>query len=165
MDANALGQITDITVLFAVFVFAGFLFWLGYRWYKVIIQARMQRAESFNRLLERFGSAKEFTDFLQTEQGRKFVADPMPAPRSSSHRILRLIQVGIVLVAMSGGFFLNAYRLRDATDMHYISQASDCQFWGLFALTVGFGLLITSAVTYFLAKHWHLMNGNGQSQH
>jgi hypothetical protein len=162
MDIYTVNQLSVVLLTALVLAFAAFLLWLGSRSYKASTQLRMQRAESFNRLLERFSSAKEFTDFLQTEEGKKFLGDPLPASRTSSNRILRLIQYGIVIFALGVGCLINAYRLRDFTDLHYASQAQDCQFWGIFGVIIGVALVATAMVSSSMARKWHLLNGNGK---
>ncbi len=165
MDTFVTSRLSDVLTILIVLSFVAFLFWLGHRAYRAHMEARMRRAEGFNRLLDKFGSAKEFTDFLQTEQGKRFVEDPLPAPRGSTHRIIRFVQTGIVLIGLGIAFFFNAYRLRDATEIRYTSQASDCAFWGTFSVAVGLALLLTAVVSYILAQRWHLMNGNGGRSH
>ncbi len=161
-SAFSLNGVIAIVVGLGSVVLGVALIWLIYRVYKSRAQMRLARAEAYNRLLEKFSSAKEFSDFLQTEQGRQFIEDPVPAPKSGLTRILRLAQAGIIVVAIGIAFFLNAYRLRDATDLHYSTQAMDCGYWGIVCVTVGLGLLATAAFSYAVAKRWHLYNGNGQ---
>jgi hypothetical protein len=125
---------------------------------------RMKRAEAFNGLLERFGSAKEFTDFLQTDEGKKFLRDPMPAPKSMVTKIIRFVQAGIIVFGIGVTCLLNGYRLRDATDLHYAYQAKDSVFWGILGVTVGISLIVTALVSYIMARKWNLMNGNGNNK-
>jgi hypothetical protein len=142
-----------------------FLLFLAYRVYQTNTQTRLQRAEAFNKLLERFSSAKEFTDFLATEQGRKFLDNPMPSPKSTLTKIMRLAQLGVVVLFIGFGFMINAQRLSGATDLHYSTLSQDQHIWGIFGVMLGVGLLVTSLVSYILAKRWKLTNGNGASQH
>jgi hypothetical protein len=162
MDPYTVSQLSDVLLTALALAFAAFLLWLGSRSYKASAQMRLQRAEAFNRLLERFSSAKEFTEFLQTEEGKQFLRDPLPSSRASSNRTLRFVQYGIVLFALGVGCLLNAYRLRDATDLHYASQAQDCQFWGIFGVTIGVALFVTAMVSSAMARKWHLLNGEGK---
>jgi hypothetical protein len=157
------GIITIVVGLGAITLGVGII-WLIFRVHKSRTQLRLARAEAYSRLLEKFSSTKEFSDFLQTEQGRQFVEDPLPAPKSGLTRILRLVQTGVIIFAIGIAFFLNAYRLRDVPDPNYYHQAMDSRFWGIFGVTIGVGLLVTAALSYVIAKRWHLYNGNGQNR-
>lgn len=165
MENVPVAQLMDALLIAIILTFTGFLLWLGHKSYKASLQVRMQRAQSFNALLERFSSAKEFTDFLQTEEGKRFITDPLPAARGYVVKVLRFVQYGVVFVAIGVGLLFNAYRLRDATDLHYASQAKDCQFWGTLGVAVGISLVVIALVSYFIAKKWHLLNGNGNGKH
>ncbi len=158
---NAANSPWHVVKVALVFAFLGFLFWLLYRGIRLRIQPRLQKAEVLNRLLDKFGSAREFTEFLQTEEGRRFLDDPLPPLHSPSHRILRLVQTGIVILTVGVGCFLNAYRLSNANPPINSLFTPDYQFWGIFGVTIGLGLLLAALVTYLMASRWHLFGGNG----
>ena len=165
MDSGVTVQIAEAFTFLVIGAVVCFLFWLAYRIYRTNTQTRLQRAESFNKLLERFSSAKEFTDFLATEQGKRFLDNPMPSPKSTLSKIMRLAQFGVVILFVGFGFLINAQRLSGATDLHYSTMSTDQHIWGIFGVMLGVGLLVTALISYILAKRWKLTNGNGNGQH
>lgn len=70
---------------------------------------RMRMIADFNKgLLERFGSAKDFGDFVQTEAGARFMRDLAAEPVSSGphERILRAVQLAAVLTCLGLGLLI-----------------------------------------------------------
>ena len=132
----------------------GWILWLVFRRYQLQAHARVQRAESFNRLIDKFGTAKEFIDFLQSDAGRKLLEDPIAAPASPMSSVRRFIQGGIILLGLGGALLLNANRLRGETDINYIREAMGMNYWGTIFLGGGVALMIVAIVSYFLAKRW-----------
>ncbi|HVP37320.1 MAG TPA: hypothetical protein VMT04_10020 [Terriglobales bacterium] len=142
-----------IALLFIIWII-----WSLFRSYKSSVQAKLHRAEIVNRMLEKFGSAKEFTDFLETREGRKFMEDPLPSTATSISRIYRFIQAGIIVMLAGVALFLNAYRLRGETEIHFVNQVRDAQYWGTLSIAIGVGLLLAAVISYFFAKRWNLLN-------
>jgi hypothetical protein len=132
----------------------GWVLWLVFRRYQLQAHARVQRTESFNRLIDKFGTAKEFVDFLQSDAGRKLLEDPITPPANPMSSVRRFIQGGIILIALGGALLLNATRLRGETDINFIREAMGMNYWGTIFLGGGVALMIVAAVSYFLAKRW-----------
>jgi hypothetical protein len=95
------------------------------------------------KLLERISSFKDFSEFLQTDQGARFM-DLSLQPRSSNagDRVIRTTQVGIVLSALGAGLLFMAYQVR----------SDDAVFIGGVTLSLGVGFLISAVVSYILAR-------------
>ena len=99
-------------------------------------QSEMQKA-----LLEKFSSAHDFAEFMQSPAGQKYMMSFTDAVTSPRQAIIKTVQIGIVL--LFAGFGLqNAH--------HY-------QLWlldtlGLLLMFLGIGFLISSVVSYFMAK-------------
>lgn len=132
----------------------GWILWLVFRRYQLQAHARVQRTESFNRLIDKFGTAKEFVDFLQSDAGRKLLEDPIATPANPMSSVRRFIQGGIILLALGGALLLNANRLHGETDINYIREAMGMNYWGTIFLGGGVALMIVAIVSYFLAKRW-----------
>lgn len=65
-------------------------------------QRRAQlRAEVQMKLIDRFGTANEFIQFIQSEEGRRFLGD---APRLARANYIGGIRTGIVLACIGFGF-------------------------------------------------------------
>lgn len=111
------------------------------------------QAELRSRLLERFDSAPELMEYLQSEAGLRFLESVPTEKTSPYNRILGSLQAGIIL-ALCGGAFLF---LRTT-----ISGAEEgFAFLGALALALGLGFLLSAGVAYFLSKSWGLINGHG----
>ena len=123
-------------------------------------KARLSRAEAINRLIDKFATAKEVTEFLETEQGKKFLEDPVPPAENPRNRILRFLQFGVVFVFVGIAFFMNAYRLGFETDVNFLREAMEQRFWGTFCVAIGLGLLVVALLTSTLIKRWSLGNSN-----
>src|SRR5262245_13697261 len=66
--------------------------------------------EFHNRLLDKIGSAKDFSDFLQSEGGSRFLDSmTLERPSDANQRILSSIQTGAVLLMLGLGLVLCAF--------------------------------------------------------
>jgi len=146
--------VEDAIMIVTIPALAGWVLWLVFRQYQLRTKARMQRTETFNRLIDKFGTAKEFVDFLQTDAGRRFMEDPLASPAHPMTSVRRFLQGGIILTVLGGALMLNALRLRDQTDINYINQALGLNYWGTIFIGGGIALMIVAAVSYRLAQRW-----------
>jgi hypothetical protein len=153
-------------ILLCIFTFillAGALWFLMQK-RNTLAKSRLLRAEAINRLVDKFGTAKEVVEFLKTDQGRKLLEDPAPPPVSPRVRLIRLIQSGGVTLFLGLACFLNAFRMRDTTDINNIRKAVELQDWGTFLVAIGLGLLAVAYVTGLLVKRWGLNGGRKLSE-
>ena len=148
----------EFLLVVIAFIGVGILCWYLLQKQNARAKARLMRVESINRLIEKFSTAKEVIEFLETEQGKKLMEDPLPPTGNPRIRVLRFVRFGVVFLFLGGGFFLNAYRLRGETEINYVRQAMDMQFWGIFSLALGVGLLVVAFLTNMLVKSWGLDN-------
>ena len=102
------------------------------------------------RILNRFDSPQEFSSFLQTDGGQRFVTgltherDWRPA-----RRIIVAVQIGIVLAVLGLGFFVLAG----------ITQRVELAYPGTIILFLGIGFLASSLASYRMSKNWSLLPG------
>ena len=151
---------TDMVAVASVVLLIGFILYLAFRRYQVSMQLRMQRIESFNRLVEKFAGAKEFVEFAQSPQGKTMLehpASPMPSPLAKA---LRFLQAGVVLVMVGIGFWINALSIHPGADINYIAQARESSYWGTLNMCLGIGFIMVAGITYYFVKRWHLANGS-----
>ena len=146
--------IEEVVMMVTVPALAGWVLWLVFRRYQLHVQARVQRTETFNRLIDKFGTAKEFVEFLQTDAGRKLLEDPITPRVSPMSSVRRFVQGGIILLGLGSALLLNATRLRGETDINYIREAMGMNYWGTIFLGGGVALMVVALVSYFLAKRW-----------
>ena len=90
----------EIIIVPTIFATIGFVAWVAITgWQR---RQRLKLVTDFNsRLLDRLGSVKDFSEFLQTAAGAQFMDNlATDAPSQAPYeRILRATQLGIVLVS------------------------------------------------------------------
>jgi hypothetical protein len=139
----------EVIILPVFFSMLAFIVW-------TIVNAWQRRQHlklitDFNsRLLERIGSVKDFSDFLQTPGGTQFL-DSLTVDRGSigpRERILRAAQTGIVIGSVGAGcFFLTAYLRSTAPDAAQVFAIVSAIF-----LSLGVGFVVAAAASYALAR-------------
>lgn len=105
-------------------------------------------AETQNRLLDRIGTTAEFSEFLESEGGRRLL-DSMSAeqPESSARRrVLGAVQAGTVLSFLGVGLLLIG------SAVPYDDGAFS--ILGGVALSTGLGFLASAAVSSRLMRAW-----------
>ena len=119
------------------------------------------RADLYNRLMDKFGSASEFVDYLQSETGRQFFEElPVNNP-SPIHKILKSIQIGIILLLLGIGLLLlaNIYGESLGGDLYIVLAVG-----GTIALMIGAGFLISTGISYYLSKSLGLLPTDEKSE-
>ena len=103
------------------------------------------QAEVQTRLIDRFGTAPELIDFLQSPAGRQFVSGVQSAPATlARERILSGFTRAIVL-SMLGAAFLGLTFFYD----------DDFAVPAAILFSLGIGYLIATFVSWRLSKHLH----------
>jgi hypothetical protein len=110
-----------------------------------VTRARQRREElqtaMQTKLIERFGSAPEMLEFLQSPAGRQFITGVQAAPAAQTReRVLGGFTRAIVLTALGAGFLFLAFWKDDG--------------WGIPAaivLSLGIGYFIATLVSYKLS--------------
>lgn len=123
------------------------------------------RAEIYNRLIDKFGTAPEFIQFLQSDAGLKFIEENMAQSGATTlaplGKILASIQIGLVLALLGAGLLVTGNILGGSlSGDSYIGLAVG----GCVGLMVGTGLLISAAVSYRLCKAWGILMTNRQKE-
>ncbi len=139
MDPYRLSIIKDWVILATSLVFMGWIIYLTAGLIKRRQQTMMQR-----HLLDRFASAQDFAQFMQSPAGQKYVAgftDVVTSPRNS---ILSSVRTGCVLAFGGMGC------IAGSNSMPPYFQAGWIVGW--VAFTAGIGFLVSAAISYFLAK-------------
>ena len=150
----------DMVAIPSVLAFAGWVLYLFHRRYEIATQVRRQKIESFNKLVEKFGTGMEFVEFAQTEHGKRILGDPILPPPNPLAKLLRLLQAGIVFLALGIASWINAARLSTATDPNYVNQMFQAYHYGTLAAFLGLGLVVAAGVSYIFVRRWHLANGS-----
>ncbi len=153
----------DVAAFCAILVLIGWGLYLVFQHFKLSMQLKSQRIESFNRIVEKFGNSKEFIQFTESPQGKKIIEDPVTLRPNPLNKVLRFLQSGILAVVLGGAFWLNGMRLSNQTDAITLRDASTWLSMGTLLLFMGVGLLIVAGVSYVFVRRWHLANGETKS--
>jgi hypothetical protein len=100
------------------------------------------RAEFQKQILDKFGSGKEFAEFLGTEGSQRFLQSLSAQPFGSHERILRGMRGGITVAVLGIGFLL-------LTPLRHGFVVP-----GVLFVALGAGLLISAAASYHFSKKW-----------
>lgn len=139
------------------------VFTFGFAAFAVAVGAKTKQkrwealASVQNRMLERFGSAQEFTEFLKTPEGRSYMLVAVEKGEGGqTARILGSIRWGVVLAALGIGFL----SLAAGVDDGFVVP-------GVMMLSLGVGFLASSLISSRLARSWgmlgHQAEGEGES--
>lgn len=112
------------------------------------------RAEIYNRLIDKFGTAPELIAFLQSDAGLKFIEENTLQPAAPLGRILGSIQIGIVLALLGAGLLVtgNVFGESLGGDLYIVLTVA-----GVAGLMIGIGLLIAATVSHWLCKAWGIL--------
>ena len=112
------------------------------------------RADIYNRLIDKFGTAPEFIACLQSDAGLKFIEENMVQTAAPLSKILFSIQLGVVLTLLGLGlvFTGNYYGASLSEDSNIALSIG-----GIVGLMTGAGLLISAAISYWLCKAWGIL--------
>ncbi len=164
------GFMQDTIMFVVVTLLAGWVLFLLYKRYQLTTKIKSQRIEAYNKLLEKFATAKEFTDFLETEQGRRTLENPVPNGTNYKKTALRFIQVGGLFGAIGIGLFINLMQLRNFIDsqtnpdINWIHKEMEISGWTWVSIGMAVGCLAVGFLTYTLGKKWNL-SSEGSSSH
>jgi len=140
----------EIIIVPFIFSTMGFMVWVAFNAWQRRQQVKL--LTDFNsRLLERFGSVKDFSEFLSTDGGAKFI-DRVTAggtPPDIRMTILRAVQSGIVLSTLGAGLLLLAWMLRPR---YPFGDTEIFTITGVIAVSLGVGFLLSGGASYRLAS-------------
>jgi hypothetical protein len=143
---------SEIIIVPAAFFLVGFIVYVIVEGFRRRSQAKMV-TEFHGRLLDRIGSTKEFGDFFASDAGRRFMDSLSNTDTGSPQiRILKSVQLGLVLLALGIGLFI-------LTDQRTFSlEAADgLVVTATVTAAVGSGLIVSTIITYLLSWQMGLL--------
>ena len=107
------------------------------------------QAEVQTRLIDRFGTAPELVEFLQSPAGRQFVSGVQSAPEAlTRERVLSGFTRAIILSMLGLAFVV-------LTFFYGIDHDNPLPFFAAIFLALGIGYLLATFVSWRLSKHLH----------
>lgn len=111
------------------------------------------RAQVQTRLLDKFGSSKEFVDFLQTDSGRSFLSSAQTHVGDARTRIMTALTWGVT-TAFGGLAFVVISASRWVDDDYGMMVP------GVILLSIGIGILLSAFLSYRLSKSWGMLRND-----
>ena len=141
---------SEIIIVPFIFSTLGFIVWVLVTGWQRRQHIRVM-TDFNNKLLDRMGSVKDFSDFLQTDGGAKFIDRVTAGGTRPEIRwtILRSLQTGLVLLALGVGLIMLAWVLR--SDFPY-GENHVFSVTGTIALSLGIGFLLSAIAAYRVAS-------------
>ena len=150
---------TDVLVFLVFLCLLGSLLWLirifleTRRWNRIFAH----QGEAQNKLLDKFAGSQELLSYLQSEPGKRLWEPGAAAvtsgatmfPRSPAVPANAPFQFGIVFVMLGIGF------LRLASQG--IADTAPLTIFGVLALMLGIGLILSAVASWVMAKHFGLL--------
>jgi hypothetical protein len=142
-----------VILIIAELAFVGWLLWLflNYR-----LRREQSRVEERERLLARFTTSQELSDFLSSPAGERLFDSQSRISRKTVRALTGAFTTGVILLCMGAGFFLMGWVGNPAGDRIYVPAI-------LFSV-FGFGVLISAVISAFLVRRSGLMPRNGEGR-
>ncbi len=139
-----------VVMVIAELAFVGWLIWvfLHYR-----LRREQTRAGERERLLGRFATSQELSDFLNSPAGEKLFNPQARISRNAARTLAGAITTGVILLCGGTGFFLMGWMGNPAGDRIYVPAILFTVF--------GFGVLISAGISAFLFRRSGLVPRNG----
>ena len=135
-------------------VFWGWVVWAILLWRKMTHKSRLQ-----NKLVDKFSSGQEFNDFLQSQEGSKFLSFLKFDSSGPRQKILSSLSAGIILPSLGIAFIIIGQIIPKGKD--YFNTA--CNAAGIIFIALGLGFLISTFISYQMCKKWGLLDENSKT--
>src|SRR5262250_377499 len=138
MDPMSQGNLKDWFMMLTMWGFFGtvlYIVWTTLR--------RKQRNAMQQHVLDKFASAKDFADFVQSPAGQKYVMSFADTAASAKASILNSVRLGIVLIFTGAGVHLQ--------DAFWLGKR-----FGMMLMMVGVGFLVSAAISHVLSRKLHV---------
>jgi hypothetical protein len=108
-------------------------------------------ADLHGKVLEKCSASQELMGYVQSDAGRRFLESAASGQANPSARILSAVQAGTILALLGGAFVA-------VSNLHHDVDAKELLVtFGYLVTALGFGFLVSAAISYFLCKSWGLL--------
>ena len=129
-----------------------------------------QQSEAHNRLIEKFGTSEELLNYMRSEAGKRILeSGPIPLKangfewNSPLARVLTPLQFGAVFTMVGVGFLILMYASETNQTLD-LGRPGGFLVFGILALMLGLGLIISAGVSWLFARHLGLLPQSGTAQ-
>jgi len=142
-----------VFMIIAELAFAGWLIWviLHYRH-----RRERTRAEERDRLLARFTTAQELSDFLSSPGGERFFKNQATVPRDAARKLASAVTTGVILLFLGMGFLIMGWMGNPAGDRIFVPAT--------ILIMTGLGVLVSAAISARLLRRSGLLPRNGEGR-
>ncbi len=141
----------DIVMAFiffpVLFIFGGWLVWSIMDWLKMRQKSQLQ-----NKILEKFTTVQEFNEFIQSEEGNKFLKFLSYNGLTPRQKILSSLSKGVIITFI--GISLILIKQIFPEEMQYFLAI------GIVLIALGVGFLVSTFISYTLSKKWGIIDGD-----
>lgn len=141
--------LTGILVPLGLFALILAIVWLGTRQRQARIQAR---SDFHKHLLDKFASGREFTEFLSSSGGQRFLDQLWSAGQGAREKMLSSIRIGVVLAVFGLGLLGLSLAKRPLV------------IPAVLVLALGSGFLLATAISYRITQRWEQKESGGPGQ-
>ena len=139
---------SDDTVLIAVLPLT-ILFWAWVVWAILDWRKTRHKSQLQNKIVDKFQSVQEFNDFLQSQEGNKFLNFIKFNGLAPREKLLSSLSKGVILVTLGIALILVGQIFTE--EMKYFIA------FGIVFIALGAGFLISTFISYTLSKKWGII--------
>jgi len=141
-DYESMVMIITFPLLIA---FWAWIVWIILEWRKMGQKSKLQ-----SKIVDKFTTVQEFNDFLQSQEGNKFLNFLKFNGLTPKGKILSSMSKGVILTAL--GISLVIIGQIFTEEMKYFLA------FGIVSISLGVGFLIATFISYTLSKKWGIMD-------
>ena len=138
-------EIVLMTVLPITIVFWAWVVWVILEWRKMRNKSKLQ-----SKIVDKFSTAQELSDFLQSQEGSRFLNFLRFNGRAPREKILSSLSKGIILSFL--GIAIIVIGSLFAEEMRYFIA------FGIVLIAIGVGFLVSTKISYNLSKKWGIID-------
>jgi hypothetical protein len=153
-----MGDLTPVLGILSVFGSLSFLTWVIVDGLRRKAQLRVM-SEFHNKLLDRINNGKELADFMDSPGGTKFIDSISTERTHPAQRVLRAVQIGVVLCAAGIGCRVVGWQ----TTIIEREAAEGFVVLGILLLSIGIGYLVSAAASFVLGRGLGVYTAAGET--